>query len=58
MFEIAEMAIENRKRLTIPSARVTSEARKVMYIKEYPNMPCTLQFTPIYGGMKYVRDDM
>lgn len=35
---------------------VITKGEKELYIKTYKNMPCCIQYTPVYGGVKYVRD--
>lgn len=56
MFEIGEGDIKARK--SFPEKQhETSEIRDVFYVKDYKNLPITIQYTPVYGGIKYVRAD-
>ena len=56
LFSFAEGNIQNRKDFTGKSGRVTAKASKELYIKEYKGMPITVQYTPVYGGIKYIRE--
>ena len=56
LFAMAEDNIAERKAFS-EIDRPTTSGCKVLYIKNYPHMPCTVQYTPVYGGQKYVRSD-
>lgn len=51
LFELSETAIDE------VANHVTSDQREVLYIKDYPHLPCTVQYTPVYGGAKYIKDN-
>ena len=51
LFEINETEIDE------VNTHMTSEQRDVLYIKSYPSLPCTVQYTPVYGGLKYIKDN-
>lgn len=55
-FEFAEDNIKSKKEFDTKTGHVISKMRAVLYIKEYENMPCTVQYDPFYGGIKYIRD--
>ena len=56
LFSLAEDSIQSRKNFTATPGHVSTKARKELYVKEYKNMPITIQYTPVYGGIKYVRE--
>jgi hypothetical protein len=49
LFEITETEIDD------VNSHITTEQREVLYIKSYPHQPCTVQYTPVYGGTKYIK---
>ena len=51
LFETTEVDIKDRK-----NGHITTDLKKELYIKSYENLPCTVQYTPIYGGAKYIRE--
>ena len=58
-FELAEDNMKEKARFytSQETTRVTAKMRKELYIKIYKDMPCSIQYTPVYGGVKYVRAD-
>lgn len=57
LFSFAEDNIQSRKDFTRDPYHVIRKARKELFIKEYKNMPITVQYTPVYGGIKYTKKD-
>jgi len=56
-FYLAEDFIVEKRKYDTPKeiGHVTTEARNELYIKTYKNLPCTIAYTPVYGGEKYVK---
>lgn len=57
LFSFAEDGIESRRDFARKRGHITPKPRKELYIKQYKGMPITVQYTPVYGGIKYVRED-
>ena len=51
VFDLTVDDIKNRE-----NGHVATELRKTIYLKAYDGLPCTVQYTPVYGGIKYTRD--
>lgn len=49
LFEITEIEIDD------VNFHITTEQRDVLYIKSYLHQPCTVQYTPVHGGTKYIK---
>lgn len=58
-FEFAEGYMREKKDCEQLQDRdmVITKGEKELYIKTYKNMPCCIQYTPVYGGVKYVRTE-
>ena len=57
VFDMVIKDIKTRKQFKNAWGHVTTETRNELYIKDYKDLPVTVQYTPVYGGVKYIRAD-